>query len=215
MISANRSLLLSAASLLVLATVTSGVYPQDPPKGRPNPSTRPTPPTTSVAQPDYEPMWAVNGVIRWRKDYGVAPINASLENSINLRCGSVFFVAAVDPRTNQPIRGEHSQIWNLDNYRDRYYNGNYYACRYALKLPANRQVRVIAGMGSDVRLPDVDPNPLFLTRAWIGGNGAQAPPAGSMRTFTGSRYVTLTQASPRATVDFEMIYQAPPSGNPR
>lgn len=215
MIPAKRSIFLSAASAFLLATLALSVQPQAPPAGRPNPSARPTP-KPAAPEVDYEPMWAVNGTIRWRKDYGVAPITANLENSVNNRCGSVFFVAAVDPRTNQPIRGEHSQIWNLDNYRDHYYNGNYYACRYALKLPANRQVRVIASMGSDVRLPDVDPNPLFLTRAWIGGNAAQAqPPAGSMRTFTGSKYVTLTQASPRATVDFEMIYQAPRGGNPR
>lgn len=91
--------------------------------------------------------------------------------------------------------------------------GDYHVCRYTLKLPANQQWRVVAQMGGDGLLPDPDPNPLFLTRAWIGGDPAQSkPPAGAMRAFMGSKYVTLDRRNSRATVDFELYYFVPPSG---
>ena len=217
MIPAKRFVFMSVASLLLLVGVALNVQPQDPPKGyRPNPNAKPQPTPAPVAQPDYEPMWSVNGTIRWKKEYGVVPVSSSLEDSINNRCIS-FYVAALDPKTNQPLRGDHSQMWKpeTDNYRD-HYGRSYYTCRYALKLPANRQVRVIASMGGDGLLPETDPNPLFLTRRWIGGDAAQSqPPAGAMRMFAGSKYVMLDQRTPRASVDFELIYSSPRSGNPR
>jgi hypothetical protein len=202
MIPSKRILLLGAVSLLFVAGVAFNVQSQGPAQARPNPNA------------DFQPMWAVNGMIRWPKSYGVVPVSANLEDSINNRCIS-FYVAASDPRTGQPIRGDHSQMWKSDEqYRD-HYGRPYYVCRYALKLPADRQVRVFASMGSDALLPQADPNPLFLTGAWIGGAGQAKPPAGSMRMFNGSKYAKLDQSNPRATVDFELIYAAPPSDNPR
>ncbi len=71
-------------------------------------------------------------------------------------------------------------------------------------------------MGGDGLLPDPDPNPLFLTRPWIGGDPAQSqPPNGAMRAFTGSKYVTLDRRNSRATVDFELYYAVQPSGVPK
>jgi hypothetical protein len=192
MIRAKRFLLVSAASLFLVAVMSLIVQAQYPPNGyHPNPNATPVPTPVPVAQPDLQPMWAVNGMIRWKKDYGVIPVSVSLVESMAHRCIS-FYVAALDPRTNQPLRGDHSQVWKAEEYRDP--SGvPYYVCRYTLKLPANRQVRVIASMGGDGLLPAADPNPLFLTKQWIGGASDAAPPAGSMRTFTGSKYVTLDQ----------------------
>jgi hypothetical protein len=152
---------------------------------------------------------AVNGKIRWKKEYGVVPVTSDLQYSLDNRCIS-FYVAALDPRTNQPLRGDHSQMFKADD------EGDYYVCRYTLKLPSNQQVRVVAQMGGDGLLPNPDPNPLFLTRAWIGGNPAQSkPPTGGMRAFTGSKYVTLDRRNSRATVDFELYYALPRSDGPR
>lgn len=167
--------------------------------------TRPAP----VPTPDYQPIGAVNGKIRWKKEYGVVPVSSNLQDSLDNRCIS-FYVAALDPRTNQPLRGDHSQMFKADD------EGDYYVCRYTLKLPSNTQVRIIAQMGGDGLLPNPDPNPLFLTRAWIGGDPAQSrPPNGAMRAFTGSKYVTLDRRNSRATVDFELYYAVPPSGVPK
>jgi|GEM_PF-920005 len=168
---------------------------------------QPTP--APMTAPDYQPLYAVNGKIRWKKAFGVVPVSSNLQDSINNRCIS-FYVAALDPRTNQPLRGDHSQMWTADD------EGDYYVCRYALKLPTNTQVRVIAQMGGDGLLPNPDPNPLFLTRAWIGGNPSESqPPQGGMRAFTGSRYVTLDRRTPRASVDFELYYAVPGSAGPK
>jgi len=173
--------------------------------GQPPPRPTPAPITT----PDYQPLYAVNGKIRWKKAYGVVPVSSSLQDSIDNRCIS-FYVAALDPRTNQPLRGDHSLMWPADD------EGDYHVCRYALKLPAATQVRVIAQMGGDGLLPNPDPNPLFLTRAWVGGDASQSqPPQGAIRAFTGSKYVTVDRRTPRATVDFELYYALPGSGGPK
>jgi len=167
---------------------------------------QPTP--APMTAPDYQPLYAVNGKIRWKKAFGVVPVSSSLQDSIDNRCIS-FYVAALDPRTNQPLRGDHSQMWKADD------EGDYYVCRYALKLPTATQVRVVAQMGGDGLLPNPDPNPLFLTRAWVGGDPSQSrPPQGAIRAFTGSKYATVDRRTPRATVDFELYYALPKSDGP-
>ena len=94
---AKRFLFLTVASLLLLAGAALNIQAQDAPKGyHPNPNATPLPTPTPIAAPDYQPLWAVNGKIRWKKEYGVAPISSSLQDSINNRCIS-FYVAALDP----------------------------------------------------------------------------------------------------------------------
>ena len=178
-------------------------------QGEPPPSTGVSPRPAPVPTPDYQPVGAVNGKIRWKKAYGVVPVTSDLQSSLDNQCIS-FYVAALDPRTNQPLRSDHSQMFKADD------EGDYHVCRYTLKLPSNQQFRVIAGMGGDGLLPNPDPNPLFLTRAWIGGDPAQSrPPNGAMRAFTGSKYVTLDRRNSRATVDFELYYAVPRSDTPK
>src|SRR6478736_3161854 len=133
MIPEKRFLLLSIASLFLLATLSLSLRAQGPTKDyHPNPNATPLPTPTPMAAPDYQPLWAVNGKIRWKKSYGVVPVSAHLQTSINNRCIS-FYVAALDPRTNQPLRGDHSQMWKADD------EGDYHVCRYTLKLPSNQQ----------------------------------------------------------------------------
>lgn len=210
MIPAKRFLLLIVASLLLLAGMALSVQAQEaPPGSHPNPNATPLPTPSPIAQPDFQPIWSVNGKIRWKKGMGVVPVSASLENSIDNRCIS-FYVAALDPASGAPLRGDHSQMWKGDD------EGEYYVCRYTLKLPQNRQVRVFAGMGGAGLLPKVDPNPLFNTRQWVGGNPSQSrPPQGAVRGLTGSKYVLLDSRTTRASVDFELIYVFPRSDDPR
>jgi hypothetical protein len=178
-------------------------------QGEPPPATGVSPRPAPIPTPDYQPIGAVNGKIRWKKEYGVVPLTSDLQYSIDNRCIS-FYVAALDPQTNQPLRSDHSQMFKADD------EGDYYVCRYTLKLPSNQQWRIVAQMGGDGLLPNPDPNPLFLTRAWIGGNPAQSkPPTGAMRAFTGSKYATLDRRNSRATVDFELYYALPGSGTPK
>lgn len=210
MIRTKPFLLLCVISLLLLAGSARSLHAQPPPKGyHPNPNATPLPRATPYPTPDFQPAWSVNGKIRWKKEYGVVPVNSRLEDSINNRCIS-FYVAAMDPRTNQPIRGDHSQMFAGED------EGEYHVCRYTLRLPENRQVRVIAQMGGDGLLPNPDPNPLFLTKPWVGGNPAVSqPPRGGMRAFIGSKYVTLDRRNNKASVDFELYYALPRSDGPR
>src|SRR5689334_1702604 len=114
MIRTKPILLLSAISLLLLAGFALSLQGQDPPKGyHPNPNATPLPRATPYPTPDYQPVGAVNGRIRWKKAFGYVPVSSRLEDSINNRCIS-FYVAAMDPRTNQPIRGDHSQMFPAD-----------------------------------------------------------------------------------------------------
>ena len=70
--------------MLVLAGLVLSVQPQDRAKdARTNPNSKPDPTPAPASPPDYEPMWAVNGTIRWRKDYGVVPVSSNLESSLN------------------------------------------------------------------------------------------------------------------------------------
>src|SRR4029079_16174372 len=178
-------------------------------QGEPPPATGVSPRPVPFPTPDYQPIGAVNGKIRWKKAYGVVPVTSDLQSSVDNQCIS-FYVAALDPRTNQPLRGDHSQMFKADD------EGDYHVCRYTLKLPSNIQVRVIAGKGGDGLLPNPDPNPLFLTRAWIRGDPSHSkPPTGGMRAFTGSKYVTLDRRNSRATMDFELYYALPRSDGPR
>jgi len=210
-IPAKRFLLLTVAGLLLLTGMALSVQAQGPAGGyptRPTSPPRPIPTPSPTATPDLFPIWSVNGKLRWKKAMGVVPVSASLESSIDNRCIS-FYVAISDPRTGEPILGEHSQMWKAED------EGEYYVCRYTLKVPQNRQVRIFAGMGGEGLLPKPDPNPLF-SRPWVGGDPSQSQvPQGAFRNFTGSRYVTLDRYKFRDTVDFELIYAFPRSDNPR
>jgi hypothetical protein len=209
-ISKKQIFLVSVASLLLIASMAVSGQAQPPPAGwHPNPNATPLPTPAPRATPDYAPMWAVNGKLRWKKEMGVVPVSSSVQSSIENRCIS-FYVAISDPRTGQPIVGEHVQVFAADD------EGDYHVCRYTLKIPPNRQVRVFAGLGGEGLLPEPDPNPLFTKRAWVGGDPAkQKLPPGAVRFFNGSKYATLDRRSPRATVDFELVYAFPRSNDPR
>src|SRR3954467_13992150 len=113
-IPAKRFLLLTVASLLSLTGMALSVQAQGPSKDyHPNPSATPLPTPAPIPQPDFQPLWSVNGKIRWKKSMGVVPVNTSLENSIDNRCIS-FYVAALDPASGEPLRGDHSQMWKGD-----------------------------------------------------------------------------------------------------
>jgi len=65
MIPEKRFLLLSIASLLLLAILPLNLQAQGPTKDyHPNPNATPLPTPAPMAAPDYQPLWAVNGKIR-------------------------------------------------------------------------------------------------------------------------------------------------------
>lgn len=140
----------------------------------------------------------VTGTIRWSKTYGIIPIGPGLSQPAPSPCGQ-FYVAATVPSTGKAV------VTTSETTFDRYYDPNYYVCKYSLKVPTGTPLYMIAGLGGTLLLPKIDETPIFLTDAWIGGS-YNKPPNGAFRTFTGNQSINLNASKPSAVVNFEMTY---------
>ena len=79
----------------------------------------------------------------------------------------------------------------------------YYVCNFVFNdLPLHQEIRVLANVTTD---------PFWATAAWEGGSQAQPPLGQQRRIPDGNVSVTLTEAQPRVTLIFEMIYASHPS----
>jgi hypothetical protein len=141
----------------------------------------------------------VSGTIRWSKTYGIIPMGPGNSQAAPSPCGQ-FYVAATVPSTGTGV------VTTSGMTLSPYYDPNYYVCNYTiLNVPVDTPLYVIAGMGGTLLLPKMSEDAMYLTDAWIGGN-YNKPPRGSIRTFTGSQSIHLTNANPRAVVNFELTY---------
>ncbi len=124
-----------------------------------------------------QPMQTLDGVIRVRKDFGVAPMGPGLSQPAVYPCAP-FFVQVYDASTldqkKKPLAFTDSL---MEQGRD---DGDYYTCKYKLSVPAGKGLYVTAAM---------NPFPMYITDAWIGGTNNK-PPRGYERGFVG-KYVTL------------------------
>lgn len=145
----------------------------------------------------------VTGTIRWSKDYGIIPMGPGNTQAAPSPCGQ-FFVAATVPSTGKAVVTT-SEV-TFDPISLRYYSPHFYVCNYTIRnVPVDTPLYVIAGMGGTLLLPQMSEDSYYLTDAWIGGN-YNKPPPGSFRTFIGSQSIHLTNANPKAVVDFELTY---------
>jgi hypothetical protein len=166
--------------------------------------------TTSVTAQPEKPVrnvrrgpLMVTGTIRWSKDYGIIPMGPGNSQAAPSPCGQ-FYVAATVPSTGKEV-AITSEV-TFDPSSARYYSPFYYVCNYTIRnVPVDTPLYVIAGMGGALLLPRMDDSPMYLTDPWIGGNHNKPPP-GSFRTFIGSQSIHLTNANPKAVVNFELIY---------
>jgi hypothetical protein len=136
----------------------------------------------------------INGVIRVPKAFGVIPHTRG-DTEPGSPCGQ-FYVAVLDPDNGfKPIT-----TTSTDKGRD---DGVFYTCKFSLTAPANKSLYVTAGLGGTGFLPKTDPDPFYVTDAWVGGTNNK-PRRGYERGFAG-KYVTLgtTHAS---YLHFEMYY---------
>ncbi len=81
-------------------------------------------------------------------------------------------------------------------------DGDYYTCKYELKVPTGKRLFAVAGMGGTLLLPKEDRSPMYITDAWIGGTRSK-PPSAYERGFAG-KYVTVGKKATWLT--FEMFY---------
>ena len=142
----------------------------------------------------------VSGSIRYRKDFGVSPAGLGHSRARADLC-DVFSVAALDSRTNKLV----AYMDKVAAPFQRADAGDYYVCRYTMKVPLNRSLYVIPHFGGVLLLPQENREPYNITDAWIGGSRSK-PPAGYERSFVGHKYVTLGGPRRRAVANFEMIY---------
>lgn len=181
----SRILLLILSNLALLVSVTASASAQRRPNRFPPFSRR---------------GYFVNGTIRWKKDMGVVPMGPGNSRAAVYPC-SAFSVVATDPGSGKAIvyTDQVASPFQLTE------EGDYYVCRYSLKVPPDRNLYMIATMGGVLLLPKEDDSPMYLTDAWIGGNRSK-PPARAHRTFTGYQSLRLGGFRSRAAVNFELIY---------
>lgn len=149
----------------------------------------------------------ITGSIRWKKEMGVIPAGPGNSQAAAVPCGQ-FYVAAEDPQNGFKAVAYTDSPLTLSE------SGDYYICRYSFKVPENKSLYIVAGMGGVLLLPKEDRSPHYITAPWIGGSRSK-PPAGYERSFTGQKYVTLRKQGRRPSrviVNFELIYV---NDNPR
>ena len=171
-------------------------------QGRANPQ---APPSTSVSPrplPTPAPLYSVSGTIRWQKDMGLVPMGQGNSRAAISPC-SVFSVVATEPSSGKAVvyTDQVSSPFQMSE------EGDYYVCSYSLTVPTGRPLYMIATMGGILLLPQEDRSPMYISDAWIGGSRSK-PPAGAERGFTGYTSVKLDRRTPRATVNFELLYVA-------
>jgi hypothetical protein len=180
----TQTLFLILSSSLLLVSVTASAHAQN--------DRRP------YGRPDRTRSYTVSGTIRWKKDYGVIPMGPGHSQAAVYPCAP-FFVAALDSSTNKSVAYTDGLLTQAAD------QGDYYVCNYSLKVPSDRSLYIVAGMGGVLLLPNMDRSPHYTTAPWIGGNRSR-PPTGTERGFTGYKYVTLSGRRTRAFVSFEMLY---------
>lgn len=147
----------------------------------------------------------IRGYIKWNKELGVVPEGPSNSKAARYPC-SVFYVAALDARNNQPVTYTNQAASHFQKTEE----GDYYFCGWALRVPQNRSLYIVAGMGGVQLLPKKDRSPMYISDAWIGGARSK-PPAGYERSLTGFKNVTLRgggagDSRTPTIVNFQMTY---------
>lgn len=176
------------------------------------------------------PPNSITGKIRWRTEYGL-PYNSYNDGRpvYPYPCGSgVFFLRpttlVINERPGQTPQGSYQDVGNLTGDPTLSdagiattggiprQEGEYYVCRYAIvNLPLNRAINLALDINPGYLPANYTgfDRSIRLTAPWVGGSQPQPPP-GYQRTIKGNRSVTLTDNAPRATVDFEIVYEPIP-----
>jgi len=211
---------LMCSFLLLANSVASGQIPR-----RRAQKVEPNPQVSKIGDKDrareYEtitaqPLNSIQVQVRYRTEYGYKYDSGVFGGSGPNSCDAFFISARPDPAVRQEnLYGIHK----IDKMRE---SNGFYVCDFLVTdLPLNAPIRVGVDLADHRSLP-------FET--WKAGSAAQPPP-GQQRTIIivggkasgisrvetdtfaaqdGTRTVTLSDAEPRATLLFEMVYGAAP-----
>jgi hypothetical protein len=158
-------LIIAAAGTSVLAQTTIS-------KSVGMPAPRPVPPPQELT-----------GLIRIPKEFGIVPAGPGVNQAAALPCAP-FFVAVLDPAKKNKVVAYTDSL--LEPGRD---DGTFYTCKYSFKVPRDKNLYAVAGMGGTSQLAYDKRWPMYITDAWIGGSNNK-PRRGYERSFAG-KFVTL------------------------
>lgn len=117
----NRILLTAFSCLLLFTCVTVGANAQDVPAPAGG-------------------LQTLSGVIRWKTENGTTPLTRDDPNSSRNECAS-FYVRAMDPTQNDKI------VWFTNVLEWGGERSGYFVCKYQMTVPANRRLKIVAGIG--------------------------------------------------------------------
>ncbi len=207
-------------ALLLLAGAALKVDAQDaPPGSRRTPRTTATPMPTpapntrakirQTGQTQFAP--GIFGSIRWKQEYGLPSTDDGATPNKSLNC-TAFRVQATVQEGAPGTFGRSEPVGFFGTDSEPKLENGYYVCNYSLadksqNFPHNRVITVSAFLGP---YASAELNRALTEGRWF-GPGQPKPPAAQQRVPIGGRGVTLTDAEPRATVDFEMVYRPLPA----
>jgi hypothetical protein len=146
----------------------------------------------------------VEGEITWVNRFGVVPARPGDSKPAAAPC-AIFSVVALDARSKRPVAYTDQ---GASPFQYSFPQGVSYVCKYSLKVPEDRDLYIMATMGSVLNLPKTDRDPYFITDPWIFPAAANRPWAGTERGFKGATFVTLRSSDKKTTqtVNFQMTY---------
>lgn len=154
----------------------------------------------------------ITGIIRWRKSYGLPSIDGGRTPDRATNCTAIRVTATVQ-RGAPGTFGKAEYVGYIELQNEPTEEEGYYTCKYSITdrnhdLPRNEAITVSAFLGP---YGSADLNRALTMGTWYGGSEPQPSP-GYQRVVAGGRGVTLTDSSPRARVDFEVVFRPLPQG---
>lgn len=152
------------------------------------------------------------GKISWKIDYGFPSTTGGTSPAKELNCTAFRVMATVQTGAPGSFGNTENVGFFATDPAPAEVNG-YYVCNYKLAdtnqdFPHGKTITVKAILGP---YASAQLNQALTQGAWYGA-GNPKPPAGYERVPVGGRGITLTDAEPRATVDFVVEYRPIPSG---
>ena len=165
-----QTLLLVFSSLLLLMTANVRSLAQE----------RPADSTANEFQ-------TLSGVIRWKKELGVVPKAPYSNEPAGDICSPFYVGVIVDALSAEGLAAY------TNSFERRPDEGDNYICRYTIeKVPANRNLHLVVGMGDPSPIPKV--SPFLHVGPWVAEDGSKpAPPRRSIRGFAQSnKYLRIS-----------------------
>jgi hypothetical protein len=210
----HKLFLIVAVGFVLVAWAAFHIHAQAQPRdARPRmspPTLTPTP--TPIPQSRKGPRRpGIYGAIRWKKEYGLPSIDGGKTPDKATNCTAIRVKATVQEGAPGTF-GKAVDVGYIGLQNEPREENGYYICSYSITdrnndLPRNRLITISAFLGP---YASAELNQALITGAWFGA-GSPQPPPGYQRVPIGSRGVTLTDAAPRTTVDFEMLYHPVPA----